>query len=144
VCDEAVSSLDVLIQAQVLDLFRKLRHELSLSYLFISHDLLVVRQVSDRVAVLHAGQLCEIGPTDALFDGAGHPYTQALLALVPSTKRRRSSSVMTGEPPSPLNPPTGCRFRTRCPLATSRCAAEEPRLRQIAPDHFVACHSPQR
>jgi oligopeptide/dipeptide ABC transporter ATP-binding protein len=144
VCDEAVSSLDALIQAQMLDLFQKLRREFSLSYLFISHDLLVVRQISDRIAVLHSGQLCEIGPTDAVFDGAGHPYTQVLLSSIPSTEPRRPLSMIKGDPPSPLNPPTGCRFRLRCPVAGSRCAAEEPQLMQIAPDHFVACHFPVR
>ena len=140
VCDEAVSSLDVLLQAQMLDLFQTLQREYSLSYIFISHDLGVIRQLCDRIAVLHSGQLCEIGPIDAVFRHTAHPYTRALLASVPSIERRRPRSMIAGDAPSPLNPPTGCRFRTRCPVAGSRCATEEPRLEQVAPSHFVACH----
>jgi peptide/nickel transport system ATP-binding protein len=146
ICDEAVSSLDVLIQAQVLNLFERLRAELGLSYLFIAHDLALVKQVSDRVAVMHLGQLAEIGPADALYSGPLHPYTAALLASVPgldpATGRARRPVPLRGEPPSPLDPPSGCRFRTRCPRAQDRCAAEEPTLRERSPGHSVACHFP--
>ena len=146
ICDEAVSSLDVLIQAQVLNLFERLRAELGLSYVFIAHDLALVKQVSDRVAVMHLGQLAEIGPADALYRSPLHPYTAALLASVPgldpATGRVRRPVPLGGEPPSPLDPPSGCRFRTRCPRAQARCAAEEPALRECAPGHGVACHFP--
>jgi oligopeptide/dipeptide ABC transporter ATP-binding protein len=146
ICDEAVSSLDVLIQAQVLNLFERLRAELGLSYVFIAHDLALVKQVSDRVAVMHLGQLAEIGPAEALYRGPLHPYTAALLASVPgldpATGRARRPVPLQGEPPSPLEPPSGCRFRTRCPRAEARCAVEEPRLRERAPGHRVACHFP--
>ncbi|GAA1318920.1 ABC transporter ATP-binding protein [Pseudonocardia xinjiangensis] len=146
ICDEAVSSLDVLIQAQVLNLFERLRTELGLSYLFISHDLALVKQVSDRVAVMHLGQLAELGPAEALYRRPLHPYTAALLdsipGLDPRTGRARRPRPLAGEPPSPLAPPSGCRFRTRCPLAVQRCAEEEPVLREHVPDHRVACHFP--
>jgi oligopeptide transport system ATP-binding protein len=146
ICDEAVSSLDVLIQAQVLNLFERLRTELGLSYLFISHDLALVKQVSDRVAVMHLGQLAEVGPAGELYRRPLHPYTAALLdsipGLDPETGRARRPRPLEGEAPSPLNPPSGCRFRTRCPLARPRCAEEEPVLREHAPDHQVACHFP--
>jgi oligopeptide/dipeptide ABC transporter ATP-binding protein len=146
ICDEAVSSLDVLIQAQVLNLFERLRTELGLSYLFISHDLALVKQVSDRVAVMHLGQLAEVGPADELYRRPLHPYTAALLdsipGLDPETGRARRPRPLEGEAPSPLNPPSGCRFRTRCPLAQARCAEEEPVLREHTPDHQVACHFP--
>jgi oligopeptide/dipeptide ABC transporter ATP-binding protein len=147
VCDEPVSSLDVLIQAQVLNLLEKLRTELKLSYLFISHDLALVKQVSDRVAVMHLGQLCEVGPADALYRSPRHPYTVDLLASIPSldpTKPRGTArAVSAGEPPSPLNPPSGCRFRTRCPRAQELCAVERPLLRELGPNHQVACHFPE-
>ncbi|GAA5138051.1 ABC transporter ATP-binding protein [Pseudonocardia adelaidensis] len=146
ICDEAVSSLDVLIQAQVLNLFERLRTDLGLSYLFIAHDLALVKQVSDRVAVMHLGQLAEVGPADALYRGPLHPYTAALLASVPgldpATGRARRPVPLRGEPPSPLDPPSGCRFRTRCPRARERCATGEPALRERSPGHSVACHFP--
>jgi oligopeptide/dipeptide ABC transporter ATP-binding protein len=147
VCDEPVSSLDVLIQAQVLNLFEQLRTELGLSYLFISHDLALVKQVSDRVAVMHLGQLCEVGPAEALYRSPRHPYTVDLLASIPSLDPTRppatGRAVDSGEPPSPLNPPSGCRFRTRCPRAQDLCAQERPLLREIGPGHQVACHFPE-
>jgi oligopeptide/dipeptide ABC transporter ATP-binding protein len=144
ICDEAVSSLDVLIQAQVLNLFERLRTELGLSYLFIAHDLALVKQVSDRVAVMYLGKLCEMGPGEAVYREPLHPYTRALLDSIPSTEpgAARASSVIEGEPPSPINPPSGCRFRTRCLRATDLCAEEEPKPRELAAGHVVACHFP--
>ncbi|ALE81140.1 peptide ABC transporter ATP-binding protein [Pseudonocardia sp. AL041005-10] len=146
ICDEAVSSLDVLIQAQVLNLFERLRSELGLSYLFIAHDLALVKQVSDRVAVMHLGQLAEIGPATTLYRAPRHPYTSALLdsipGLDPATGRVRRPTAPPGEPPSPLDPPSGCRYRTRCPRAQQRCAEEEPVLVELAPGHRAACHFP--
>jgi oligopeptide transport system ATP-binding protein len=143
VCDEATSSLDVLIQAQILELFQKLRKEFHLSLLFISHDLLLVKHISDRVVVLHAGQVCEIAPAAALFDHALHPYTQALLASAVIADRPQASALMTPEPPLRLNLAKGCRFRSRCPSARRRCADEEPSLMAVGPGHLVACHFPQ-
>jgi oligopeptide/dipeptide ABC transporter ATP-binding protein len=144
ICDEVVSSLDVLIQAQVLNLFERLRRELGLSYLFIAHDLALVKQVSDRVAVLYLGKMCEAGPGEAVYRQPLHPYTRALLDSIPSTEpgARRGAATIKGEPPSPIHPPSGCRFRTRCPLAQDRCAQEEPMPRELAPGHVVACHFP--
>jgi oligopeptide transport system ATP-binding protein len=146
VCDEAVSSLDVLIQAQVLNLFERLRAELGLSYLFIAHDLALVKQVSDRVAVMYLGKLCEIGDAGSLYGHPLHPYTRALLDSVPSpdpgAPRKDVGLTIRGEPPSPTAPPTGCRFRTRCPRAQRRCAQEQPPLRELGDDHYVACHFP--
>jgi oligopeptide/dipeptide ABC transporter ATP-binding protein len=144
VCDEAVSSLDVLIQAQVLNLFERLRAELGLSYLFIAHDLALVKQVSDRVAVMYLGKLCEVGPGDSVYREPLHPYTRALLDSIPSTDpaATRTATTIKGELPSPIHPPSGCRFRTRCPRAAERCAAEEPQMRELAAGHSVACHFP--
>jgi oligopeptide/dipeptide ABC transporter ATP-binding protein len=144
VCDEAVSSLDVLIQAQVLNLFERLRAELGLSYLFIAHDLALVKQVSDRVAVMYLGKLCEVGPGDSVYRQPLHPYTRALLDSIPSTDpaATRAATTIKGELPSPIHPPSGCRFRTRCPRAAELCAAEEPQMRELATGHSVACHFP--
>ena len=144
ICDEAVSSLDVLIQAQVLNLFERLRRELGLSYLFIAHDLALVKQVSDRVAVMYLGKFCEVGPGESVYKQPLHPYTKALLDSIPSTEpgAARASAPLIGEPPSPINPPSGCRFRTRCPRAVDRCASEVPEPRELAPGHLVACHFP--
>jgi oligopeptide transport system ATP-binding protein len=146
ICDEAVSSLDVLIQAQVLNLFERLRSELGLSYLFIAHDLAMVKQVSDRVAVMYLGQLAEVGPAEEIYRRPLHPYTSALLdsipGLDPKTGRARVPVALPGEPPSPLDPPSGCRFRTRCPRAQERCALEAPRFTDRGRGHQVACHFP--
>jgi len=145
ICDEAVSSLDVLIQAQVLALFERLRAELGLSYLFIAHDLALVKQVSDRVAVMYLGKLCEVGPGEAVYRQPLHPYTRALLDSIPSpdpAAARRSGGVISGEPPSPIHPPSGCRFRTRCPRAGGLCAEQAPPMRELAAGHSVACHFP--
>ncbi len=141
VCDEAVAALDVSIQAQVLNLFIELRREFNLTYLFISHDLGVVKHLSDRVVIMYLGRVVEIGATDALFANANHPYTQALLAEVPRLDVRKKDFVaITGEIPSPLNPPSGCHFHPRCPHAMARCSIEAPALREIAPLRFSACH----
>jgi len=144
ICDEAVSSLDVLIQAQVLNLFERLRRELGLSYLFIAHDLALVKQVSDRVGVMYLGMFCEVGPGDLVYKQPLHPYTRALLDSIPSTEpgAARATATIKGEPPSPIDPPSGCRFRTRCPRATDQCALEVPQPRELAPGHLVACHHP--
>ncbi|MBV9447945.1 MAG: ABC transporter ATP-binding protein [Streptosporangiaceae bacterium] len=142
--DEAVSSLDVLIQAQVLSLFERLRTELGLSYLFIAHDLALVKRVSDRVAVMYLGKLCEVGPGESIYRAPLHPYTKALLDAIPSPDPAapRARATISGEPPSPVSPPSGCRFRTRCPRAAQRCAAEEPLMRELSSGHSVACHFP--
>jgi oligopeptide transport system ATP-binding protein len=144
--DEAVSSLDVLIRAQVLNLLERLRSELSLTYLFIAHDLALVKQVSDRVAVMYLGKLVEIGPAESLYREPLHPYTVALLASIPNpdptARRAPVTHTIRGEPPSPIDPPSGCRFRTRCPRAQDVCATEEPPLRMLAGGHYAACHFP--
>jgi len=144
ICDEAVSSLDVLIQAQVLNLFERLRRELGLSYLFIAHDLALVKQVSDRVGVMYLGKFCEVGPGESVYKQPLHPYTKALLDSIPSTEpgAARAAATLTGEPPSPISPPSGCRFRTRCPRAQEVCASEVPLPRELGPGHLVACHFP--
>lgn len=141
VCDEAVAALDVSIQAQILNLFMDLRSRLNLTYLFISHDLGVVEHLSDRVVIMYLGRIVEQAATEDLFVRANHPYTQALLAEVPRIdSRKRRFTALTGEIPSPLNPPSGCRFHPRCPQAMPRCAIEVPELREIAPGHRSACH----
>ncbi|MFZ6843285.1 ABC transporter ATP-binding protein [Undibacterium sp. RuTC16W] len=141
VCDEAVAALDVSIQAQVLNLFIRLRDELKLTYLFISHDLGVVRHLSDRVVIMYLGRVVESAPTAEIFSQANHPYTQALLASAPKLEVRKTTFVaIQGEIPSPLNPPAGCHFHPRCPHAMPRCAQEQPVLTEIAPQHFSACH----
>ncbi len=141
VCDESVAALDVSIQAQVLNLFMKLRAELNLTYLFISHDLSVVRYLSDRVVIMYLGRMVESAPAQRLFEGPNHPYAKALLDNVPSLKNRNKRfSTIKGEIPSPLNPPSGCHFHPRCPNAGPRCKREQPLLKELAPEHFSACH----
>ena len=144
VCDEIVSALDVSVQAQILNLLEDLKAQHNLTLLFIAHDLAVVKNVSDRVAVMYLGRLCEIAPSDVLYSRPAHHYTEALLssAVEPNPDVTRTPVILAGEPPSPINPPSGCRFRTRCPRAEARCAQEVPELRQIAPGHVVACHFP--
>ncbi len=141
VADEAVSALDKSVQAQVLNLFTDLQDQLSLTYLFISHDLNVVQYMSDNVLVMYLGQAVEQCPSTSLYEEPLHPYTKALIASIPSVDPDQvHSAPLEGEIPSPLNPPSGCRFRTRCPVAMDICAVERPVMREERPDHFVACH----
>jgi peptide/nickel transport system ATP-binding protein len=147
ICDEPVSALDVSVQAQILNLLEEMKSRYKLTMVFISHDLAVVKNISDRVAVMYLGKLCEIGPVDRLYAAPGHHYTRALLSAIPEYEvgsAPKQRVILTGEPPSPMSPPTGCRFRTRCPRAEARCADEEPQVRLLpgSTDHFVACHFP--
>jgi peptide/nickel transport system ATP-binding protein len=141
VCDEAVAALDVSIQAQILNLFMRLRRELDLTYLFISHDLGVVEHLSDRVVIMYLGRVVEEADTETVFRRPNHPYTRSLLDSVPRIEnRKRAFSVVKGEIPSPINPPAGCHFHPRCPLAMERCRVEVPKLREVAPGQRSACH----
>jgi peptide/nickel transport system ATP-binding protein len=143
-CDEPVSALDVSVQAQILNLIADVRKRYDLSLVFVAHDLAVVRHVSDRVLVMYLGKVCEVAPADSIFAVPAHPYTQLLLdsVLEPGVPAEREPLIDAGDPPSPLDPPSGCRFRTRCPRADERCAAEEPVLAELASGHFAACHYP--
>ncbi len=144
VCDEPVSALDVSIQAQIITLLMRLREEFNLTYLFIAHDLAVVRNISDRVAVMYLGKIMEITSSDRLYDEPQHPYTISLLSAVPIpdpvVDRTRERIILKGDVPSPMNPPSGCPFHTRCPHAEERCKAEVPELKSTGPNHWTACH----
>ncbi len=144
VCDEPVSALDVSIQAQVINMFDELQDKLGLTYLFIAHDLLVVRHISDRIAVMYLGKMMEMGPAEEIYSHPLHPYSQSLISAVPIPDpviaRENKRIVLTGDIPSPLNAPSGCPFRTRCIHATEQCAESMPEFKEVAPNHFVACH----
>ena len=145
ICDEPVSALDVSVQAQILNLLRDLKAEYGLTLVFIAHDLAVVKNVSDRVAVMYLGKLCEVAEPDKLFSNAAHPYTALLLESIPEPDPAVVIDVSlesTGEIPSSIDPPSGCRFRTRCPQASERCTNEEPQMREVSAGHYVACHHP--
>jgi peptide/nickel transport system ATP-binding protein len=145
ICDEPVSALDVSVQAQILNLLEDMKREYGLTMIFIAHDLAVVKNISDRVVVMYLGKICEVGGPDALYSFPAHHYTRALIDSIPEpdpTQRPDDSSALEGDLPSPIAPPSGCRFRTRCPAASDICATEEPQLKQVAEGHFVACHFP--
>jgi peptide/nickel transport system ATP-binding protein len=147
ICDEPVSALDVSVQAQILNLLEDMKRRYGLTLVFIAHDLGVVRNISDRVAVMYLGRICELGETTALFDDPVHPYTRLLVSSIPSMETVTGADIEMadrgrGEMPSPIDPPSGCRFRTRCPLATERCTAEVPEMREVKPGRFTACHHP--
>ena len=144
ICDEPVSALDVSIQAQILNLLQDMKDRFGLTMIFISHDLAVVKAVSNRVMVMYLGKICEVATPDTLYSKPAHHYTKALLDSVPiaDPTRQRKTELLQGEPPSPMNPPSGCRFRTRCAAASALCAEQEPQLREVTPGQFVACHHP--
>ena len=146
ICDEPVSALDVSVQAQILNLLEEMKKEYGLTLIFIAHDLAVVKNVSDRVIVMYLGKICEVASPDDLYAEPRHHYTKALIDSIPEpdpTIRPDSTDALEGDLPSPVFPPSGCRFRTRCPMAQDKCAAEEPQLAEIGPNHYVACHFPR-
>ncbi|MNQ66252.1 Oligopeptide transport ATP-binding protein OppF [compost metagenome] len=142
VCDEAVSALDVSIKAQIINLLKDLQKQLQITYIFISHDLSIVQNISDRVAVMHLGKIVELAPVDALFDHPKHPYTEALLSAVPEPDPdyKKDRIILEGEVPNPANPPSGCHFHPRCMYKTDKCIQQEPELRDIGNNHWTACH----
>lgn len=144
VCDEPISALDVSIQAQIVNLLKKMQEERDLTYLFVAHDLSMVRHISDQVAVMYLGKIVELTSSEELYTNPVHPYTQALLSAIPipdpDVEKARERIVLTGDVPSPISPPPGCRFKGRCRYACERCHEEEPMMRQIGPEHYVACH----
>lgn len=142
ICDEAVSALDVSVQSRILNLLQKLKREHQFTYLFISHDLSVVKHISDRVAVMYLGKIVELADKKSFYQDTKHPYSQALLSAIPSInpEKKKERVILKGDVPSPLNIPSGCRFHTRCPLATEQCRQQEPELRDIGNNHYVACH----
>ncbi|MFG1702734.1 ABC transporter ATP-binding protein [Nonomuraea sp. M3C6] len=144
ICDEPVSALDVSVQAQILGLLEDLKDRYRLTLVFIAHDLAVVKNVSDRIMVMYLGKVCELAPSADLISTPAHPYTRALIASIPGGDLALppADKLISGEPPSPVSPPTGCRFRTRCPRAAAKCAEEEPQIRRIGEDHWLACHYP--
>jgi oligopeptide transport system ATP-binding protein len=145
VCDEPVSALDVSIQAQVINMFDELQEQMNLTYLFIAHDLLVVRHISDRIAVMYLGRMVELADSKEIYDRPLHPYTKSLMSAVPvpdpKIARENKRIILSGDIPSPLNAPSGCPFRTRCPHATEACAQSMPEFKEVATGHFVACHN---
>ena len=142
VADEPIAMADVSVRALLLDLMMRLKDEFQFTYLFITHDLATAKYVCDRIAIMYLGRMCEIGPLNEVYEHSGHPYTKALLEAVPvpDPRRRRTEPMPAGEIPSAINPPSGCRFHPRCPIARANCAVDEPELRELRPKHFIACH----